>query len=302
MKKQGWYELVEPRTLFNSILPLLLGMMYAWYNFQHLNWLESCEMFIATLVLQIALNVNDGYWDYKHAKAHNLPEAQENPIGKYHLTMNSVKWVLILLFAISMINAFLIGFQTNWIIWLIGSICYAIAISYSTGPHPMSGSPFSELAAGLAMGLGIFLVMIYVNVHGIVAFDWHFTWPIILAAGIGIICNSNVMLANNLCDREEDIAHGRHTLVYYIGVQNSLYLLTFNYVLGFIMTIAAVGVHVMPWSILLIFLAIPLLIKNMKYTWKIQSKQTTFPKIIKNTQVLCLLELVGFLIGIIFKL
>lgn len=32
--KQGYYELVEPRTLFNSIIPVLLGIMYTEYNFQ----------------------------------------------------------------------------------------------------------------------------------------------------------------------------------------------------------------------------------------------------------------------------
>ena len=31
--KQGYYELIEPRTLFNSIIPVLLGMMYTEYNF-----------------------------------------------------------------------------------------------------------------------------------------------------------------------------------------------------------------------------------------------------------------------------
>ena len=34
--KQGYYELIEPRTLFNSIIPVLLGMMYTEYNFQFL--------------------------------------------------------------------------------------------------------------------------------------------------------------------------------------------------------------------------------------------------------------------------
>lgn len=302
MKKQGWYELVEPRTLFNSILPLLLGIMYAWYNFKHFNLLETIEMIIATLILQIVLNINDGYWDYKRAKKLKLKEALENPIGKYHLNMVTVKWVDITLFAISMINAFLIGFQTNWIIWIIGIIGYWIAISYSTGSHPMSGSPFSEFAAGLAMGLGIFIVMIYINVHGLVPFNWSFAWPIIVASGIGYICNFNVMLANNLCDRNEDIAHGRHTLVFYIGIKSSLYLLSFNYLLGFIATIYAIYLHVMPISVLLILITIPLIIKNMRYAWHVQSKATTFPRIIKITHALCYTELIGFLIGIFFKL
>lgn len=59
--KQGYYELVEPRTLFNSIIPVLLGMMYTEYNFQFFRIFPTIEMCIATIVLQIFMNVNDGY-------------------------------------------------------------------------------------------------------------------------------------------------------------------------------------------------------------------------------------------------
>lgn len=55
--KQGYYELIEPRTLFNSIIPVLLGMMYTEYNFQFFRIFPTIEMCIATIVLQIFMNV-----------------------------------------------------------------------------------------------------------------------------------------------------------------------------------------------------------------------------------------------------
>lgn len=300
--KQGYYELIEPRTLFNSIIPVLLGIMYTWYNYHVLRPAPLIEMVIATIVLQIFMNVNDGYWDYKREKAAKTGSHKENPIGKYNLSPNHVKWFSLGLFSISAVCAFLIGFQTNYWIWIIGTLCYAVAISYSTGSHTISSGPFGEIAAELAMGLGIMLVMVYINVYPNVEFTWSFVGPIILAAGIPEICDYTLMLGNNLCDYHEDIANGRHTLVSYIGIKDGLYLFVFNYCLGFALTIWAVLIHVMPWSVLLILLTIPLLVKNMRFLWHEQNKRTSFPKVVQNTQALFISEGVGFLIGLIFNL
>ena len=90
--KKGYYELIEPRTLFNSIIPLILGIFYAWYNYHLLRPWPTIEMIIAMVVLQIFMNVNDGYWDYKREKAAQTGDHKKNPIGMYHLDPNQVKW------------------------------------------------------------------------------------------------------------------------------------------------------------------------------------------------------------------
>lgn len=299
--KQGYYELVEPRTLFNSIIPVLLGIMYTWYNYHTFRLAPLVEMIIATIVLQIFMNVNDGYWDYKREKAAGTGDHKLNPIGKYDLKPNSVKWLSIVLFAISAICAFLIGYQTNAWIWVLGIICYAIAIGYSTGSHTISSGPFGEIAAEFAMGLGIMLIMVYINVYPNINFDWNFVGPVILAAGIPEICNYTLLLGNNLCDYKADIANGRHTLVSYIGIKGGLYLFVFNYVLGYALTIWAVLIKVLPWTVLLTSICIPLIIKNMKYLWKVQNKRLSFPRVVQNTQALFLTEAIGFFIGILFN-
>lgn len=300
--KQGYYELVEPRTLFNSIVPVILGIMYSWYNYRYLRLGPTIAMAIATIVLQLFMNVNDGYWDYRREKAAKTGDHQKNPIGKYHLAVKHVALLVIVLFAISAIAAISIGLQTNLYVWIIGIICYAIAISYSTGSHTISSGPFGEIAAELAMGLGIYLVMVYINVCPIIDFNWTFLGQIVLAAAIPEICNFTLMLGNNLCDHDADIANGRHTLVSFIGIKGGLWLFVFNYILGYALTIWAVLIHVLPWSVLLIVLVLPRIVSNLQQLWQVQSKKTTFPKVVQNTQLLFLSEAIGFLLGIIFNL
>ena len=49
---------------------------------------------------------------------------------------------------------------------------------------------------------------------------------------------ANIMLANNICDKDEDIVIGRKTLAYYLGTKHSLTLLQINYVFS---SISVVG-------------------------------------------------------------
>lgn len=300
--KTGYYELIEPRTLFNSIIPVSLGIMYSWYNYNILRLLPLIEMIIATVVLQIFMNVNDGYWDYKREKAAQTGDHKNNPIGRYNLNPKTVKKFSIVLFLISASCGILIGFQTNSFIWIFGIICYLIALSYSTGSHTLSSGPFGEIAAAFAMGFGIIFVTVYISVYPHVNLNLIFIANIFLASGIPEICNYTLLLGNNLCDYEADINNGRHTLISYIGIKGGLYLFVFNYILGFVLTIWAVLIKIMPFSVLLIILTIPILIKNMKYLWHTQTKRDSFPHVVQNTQILFITETIGFLVGIIFKL
>lgn len=291
-QKKGYYELVEPRTLFNSITPVLLGIMYCWYNYHLLQWQLTTAMAIATIVLQIFMNVNDGYWDYFRE------DKKENPIGKYGLKIANIRNLVIFLFALSAVCALFIGFKTNLYIWLIGIVCYLIAIFYSSGKHTISSGPFGEIAASFAMGLGIFLVMVYINVFTLTNFSWKFLGQIILAAAIPEACNFTLMLGNNLRDHDSDIAHGRHTLVAFIGIRHGLHLYAIALFIGYLLTIWAVIIRILPWSVLLILFCLPLIIRNIIC---LNKNHQAFKKVVQNTQLLFITEALGFIIGIIFN-
>jgi 1,4-dihydroxy-2-naphthoate octaprenyltransferase len=109
-------------------------------------------------------------------------------------------------------------------------------------------------------------------------------WPILtllLFSLIPFAVTANIMLANNICDLEKDIAVKRHTLPYYIG-KNSLHLFAGLYYLTYIAVLAMVILEILHPICLLSFLSIILVQKNIKEFYKKQEKATTFLCAIKN--------------------
>jgi 1,4-dihydroxy-2-naphthoate octaprenyltransferase len=109
-------------------------------------------------------------------------------------------------------------------------------------------------------------------------------WPILTLLLFSIIpfaVTANIMLANNICDLEKDIAVKRHTLPYYIG-KNSLRLFAGLYYLTYIAVLAMVILDILHPICLLSFLSIILVQKNIKEFYKKQEKATTFLCAIKN--------------------
>ena len=57
---------------------------------------------------------------------------------------------------------------------------------------------------------------------------------------------ANIMLANNICDLEDDIKNSRFTLPYYIGRKRAVILYNILYGLSFIAILTAVILNVLP--------------------------------------------------------
>lgn len=92
----------------------------------------------------------------------------------------------------------------------------------------------------------------------------------------------NIMLANNICDVEEDILNKRYTLPHHIGKDNALKLFRALYYIGYISILAAVILKVAPMLALLTLLTIPKLNKNLKAFERNPSKAETFGLAVQN--------------------
>ena len=298
-KKDGYLELVDPKPLINTFAPWLLGILYTLYNYHLFNLWLSIEMLIASAFLQLALNLNDDFWDNRRSEDLGIDDPQ-NPINTYELSKKVVLSLILSFLAISMVFAFAIGFQTNLIIWLVGIFCYSVAIGYSTGRHSISGTPFGEGLSGIAMGFGIFFVTAFLNINHVLPLDWNFTWKAILASGVGVACTFNLLLANNICDAEADIEHGRHTIVSYLGIKDSCWLMAIVYLGGYIASICATIVGCIPWTVLIIeFLLLPYLIKQVRFIFQKQSKQISFIKILNTNILLAFGQILGLIIWLL---
>ncbi|WP_252904165.1 prenyltransferase [Secundilactobacillus silagei] len=72
------------------------------------------------------------------------------------------------------------------------------------------------------------------------------------------------MLANNLCDADEDKTLNRKTIVFYFGKPVMLRVFVFDIVAGYLCLIVSVALGYLPVMSLLVLLSIPIIYRNTK--------------------------------------
>ena len=292
-------ELVEIKAKTASILPMLLGVYMSVYYYHSFNLINSILFFIAMLLFNMAVDMMDNYNDYNHAVDTEDYKKNTNIIGREKI---SPKLVLALILIFSIVAAglgiYLVTRAGLPLLWM-GIFCFAVGILYSSGPFPMNGLPVGEFFSGFTMGFMIMLISVYINKTG--NFDWSWTnlikiWLVALPCELWI---SNLMLANNICDAQEDEDNHRHTIIHFIGVQQGLNSFTTKNVIAFLAIITAVMARLAPWTMLLTLLIIPFVIKQTKLLYHEQVKKRTFPCAVKILLVGSLAQVITYGVGVL---
>ena len=292
-------ELVEIKAKTASILPMLLGVCMSVYYYHSFNLINSILFFIAMLLFNMAVDMMDNYNDYNHAVDTEDYKKNTNIIGRGKISPRLVL-TLILIFSIIAggIGIYLVSRVGLPLLWM-GIFCFAVGILYSSGPFPMNGLPVGEFFSGFTMGFMIMLISVYINKTG--SFDWSWSnllkiWLVALPCELWI---SNLMLANNICDAQEDEDNHRHTIIHFIGVQQRLNSFSTKNVIAFLAIITAVMARLAPWTMLLTLLIIPFVVKQTKLLYHEQVKKRTFPCAVKILLVGSLAQVITYGVGVL---
>lgn len=292
-------ELVEIKAKTASILPMLLGVCMSVYYYHSFNLINSILFFIAMLLFNMAVDMMDNYNDYNHAVDTEDYKKNTNIIGREKISPRLVL-TLILIFSIiaAGIGIYLVTRVGLPLLWM-GIFCFAVGILYSSGPFPMNGLPVGEFFSGFTMSFMIMLISVYINKTG--SFDWSWSnllkiWLVALPCELWI---SNLMLANNICDAQEDEDNHRHTIIHFIGVQQGLNSFTTKNVIAFLAIITAVMARLAPWTMLLTLLIIPFVVKQTKLLYHEQVKKRTFPCAVKILLVGSLAQVITYGVGVL---
>ncbi|NLM13100.1 MAG: UbiA family prenyltransferase, partial [Epulopiscium sp.] len=117
-----------------------------------------------------------------------------------------------------------------------------------------------------------------------------------LPAIIGI---ANIMLANNICDVEDDIENKRYTLPIYIGRDKALNLFRALYYIAYVDIIVLILLKISPIFSLMVLLTIIPVYKNIKVFMNKQTKKDTFVTAVKNFVLMNISIALIFGIGIL---
>ncbi|NLC42977.1 MAG: 1,4-dihydroxy-2-naphthoate polyprenyltransferase [Clostridiales bacterium] len=312
---KGFLKLVEIQTKVASMTPLLLGSVFTCYRYGQFKWTNFFLMLSSLLCFDMATTAINNYLDYRKAKkTEGFGYEKHNAIVFYKLKESSVLTVIFVLLGLAIGLGFLLYLKTSPVVLIIGAISFAVGILYTFGPVPISRMPLGELFSGFFMGFVILFLSVYIHIVGgtlvqitlqksvlslnINLMELLILLLISLPAVLGI---SNIMLANNICDMEEDFENRRYTLPLYIGKKKSLILYQSLYYIALIDILLLLIFRILPFTAIPVLFTIIPVRKNITLFLKYQSKRDTFPLAIQNFLMVNISMILFFILALFLK-
>ncbi|MDY6226104.1 MAG: 1,4-dihydroxy-2-naphthoate polyprenyltransferase [Clostridium sp.] len=314
---KSFLKLVEIQTKVASVIPYLLGTFYVLYRYENFNLKNAIIMFLSMIIFDMTTTVINNYIDYAKAiKKEGYGYETHNAIVSHNLNPKVVRTLICTMLVVAVTLGLILVKNTNIIVLLIGAISFVIGITYSFGPIPISRTPFGEIFSGLAMGFIITFLSIYIHIFdaGILSVNINelsninISFNFIELIKIFIICLSpimgisNIMLANNICDIDEDIENKRYTLPIYIGKENALRVFKWLYYIGFISIFIGILIRALPVVSIVTLLVLKVVQGNINKFNKLQTKKDTFILAVKNFVITNLVYVITILCGLILDL
>lgn len=308
----AFLKLVEIQTKIASITPFLLGNLYLFYHYQNFNFSNFILMFTALVLVDMGTTAVNNYQDYLRAeKKEGYNYEKHNAVVNYNLSKKTVKFTILILFSLASFSGLILFLKTDLIVLIIGIISFIIGILYTSGPVPISRTPLGEIFSGFVMGFFITFLAVYIHnldlvnlfiEEGILSIEFLvfdiiniFIFSIPLILGI-----ANIMLANNICDIEDDLENARYTLPIYISRRHSLKLFKILYYISYLSLIFSVIMKILPIYSLLALFSIIIVQKNIIKFENSQSKKDTFILSVKNFVILNYSTALTLLIALLF--
>lgn len=300
MSVKVFLELVEAKAKIASVWPFFMGLFFSYYVFGQVNWPLAITFFVAMLLFNMAVDAHDNYSDYRGATdAASEWKRKTNIIGVHHLSVKLIRNLILLMAGSAAILGILLVIETSWPLLVMGLFCFLVGYCYAAGPRPISSTPFGEASSGLTMGFVITLISVYINTYPVQDLTWSLFWRVLLVSGIAVFAISNIMLANNLCDAEEDRTLNRRTIVYYFGKPVMLKVFVGSIVVGYLCLVVSVLLGYLPVMSLLVLLSVPLIYRNTKAFLVKQVKKKTFKYAVQNALIMALFCIVFIGLGTI---
>jgi 1,4-dihydroxy-2-naphthoate octaprenyltransferase len=253
-----WWRLARPFSLTASIVPVLVGTATALAT---LGGLARPDLFLAMLVasilIQIATNMFNEYFDFKHGLDTPQTVGIAGAIVRGLVPASSVFKVATACYGVALVLGLYIVVQTSPVVLVLGLASAAGGYFYTGGPKPIAYTPFGELEVFMFMGPVIVGLAFFIQAGSFAA---QAIW-----ASLPVACLvAAILLANNVRDVVADARVGRRTIPVVLGRTAGMSIYAALVAGAFILVIAAVALRILPVTALLPLLTIPMPIRLVR--------------------------------------
>jgi 1,4-dihydroxy-2-naphthoate polyprenyltransferase len=273
-----WWRLARPFSLTASIVPTLVGTAVtvadaSWHSFS-----LFLAMLIASMLIQIATNMFNEYYDYKRGLDTTETVGIAGTIVHGLTSPTAVFAAAAGCFAVALALGIWIVSLTHPLVFLVGIICALAGYLYTGGPRPIAYTPLGELEVFMFMG-PIMVGLSYFIQAGTVS-------PSALwASGLVACMVAAILLANNVRDMEPDARSGRSTLPILVGKRSAVAIYSLLLTGAYVATATAIGILRLPPTAAITFLSVPPAIKLARALGELEG-QTTLNPVVRGTAAL----------------
>jgi 1,4-dihydroxy-2-naphthoate octaprenyltransferase len=248
--------MTRPHTLTASFVPVLLGSALS-LRYEKFSFGLFFAMLIASLLIQIATNLFNEYYDFKRGLDTEHSVGIGGTIVRDGVKPKTVLNLALSMYGISLLLGIYICASSSWWLAVVGLICMAAGYLYTGGPLPISYTPFGELLSGFFMGFLIILISFFIQTGTVDQTSVLVSIPIMLLVG-------GINLSNNIRDLDGDKVNGRKTLAVLFGKTKAVYILAGIFIISYLWVLALIISGVAPFWIALVILSTPKPIQAIK--------------------------------------
>lgn len=256
-----YWRMTRPHTLTASFVPVVVGTAVVAPRVESIRLDLFVAMLIASMLIQIATNLFNEYYDYKRGLDTEESVGIGGSIVRDGFKPGTILAFALTLYGISALLGVYLCIETSWWLLVVGLISMFVGYIYTGGPLPIAYTPFGEVVAGFFMGYIIIALSAYLQI-GYVP-----TEAVAISIPVAILIGS-ILLANNIRDLDNDKVNGRKTIACLVGHRRAVYVLIGFFAAAVLSLIIAVLAFEVSWFALLALLSIPLMIKTVRLFWE----------------------------------
>ena len=244
--RYSWFHLIRPLTLSGTISPILIGTLYATKK-GNIEIQYFIVLLLASLLIQIATNIFNDYFDFKQGQDKQKWTKQQEPLRtpRHH----QLPYVAIGLIVLASFLGLWLAFRTEAWILLVGVLGILFGISYSAGQYALAAIGLGEVVAAIFLGMATTILAYVVQGNSI-------DWNIIFLSLPFVFLIATMILTNNIRDIKKDTGF-RSTIAILIGRKWAIRILVGLLLLAYSSVIGLVLFHIVPKLALIVLLALP---------------------------------------------
>ena len=192
-----WFSAARPYSFPASLAPVILGLSYSYQSQHTINWTVAILTLIAALMLQVAANLYNDYFDGINKIDTDARLGFHRLSSFPQINPRHVLWAGHFSAMIALIAGSYLIFIGGIPILIVGVLCIIFSYLYTAGPYPLAYHGLGEIAVILFFGI--------VPVAGSYYLQTLAVTPEIIIRGFapGFI-SAAIMAINNYRDRETD--------------------------------------------------------------------------------------------------